>query len=334
MQVALMEGTNPQDEILVELVLLEIKRISETQGNGWILLDFPQNKNQAQLLEMRLSGYEEPKAVKQGNLKRVAGVRKSSLIAPGESHVDEKPQIKSGLDLVIMIEVSNEIAIKRSAGQRFDPIKGSKYHLEFSPPPSNIPGLNERLSSRVDDGNSAEQIQYQILSFEEQSEQLKSWFARFGNLETLANEGGIDEAASSAYEMMTDLILRKQLVDHTSIASLIAADVDEKKDADEVSLEDQIIEAAKEVAVDKASKPKPTSGKKDRGQSGAAVKPDPTPGAKGVKSGPQSPEVPEQPVPQQDSPHLSRATGLDGFKLPSKELAEILSDRKPTKFNK
>lgn len=224
---ALLEGVSPDDEILVDIAVWGIKKASEASGNGWILLNFPQTKTQAQILEKKLSGYfnisniryEEPKPVKPGNLKRIATAvtalvpnsRQRSLVAQSEIKSNENIRISSGLDMVIMLHVNNEIAVKREAGQRIDAVTNRKYHLEFSPPPLDTPGLNERLSTKLDDGNSAEQLQYRIQAFEDQEELLESWFSRFGNIEKLPNENSVEEMTSNAFEVITDLVLRKQL---------------------------------------------------------------------------------------------------------------------------
>lgn len=77
-QVSLMEGSSPDDQLLVELVVDALKRISPNAASaaallngesiqnlasgsnstdpGWVLLNFPRNRNQAQMLEKVLSG--------------------------------------------------------------------------------------------------------------------------------------------------------------------------------------------------------------------------------------------------------------------------------------
>ncbi|KAJ3204680.1 RNA polymerase II subunit A C-terminal domain phosphatase, partial [Clydaea vesicula] len=176
-QLSMMEGKSPEDSHLVSLVADAMQNLPKSESekfSGCILLNFPRNRLQAQLLEKELSGYEDPKPIKLGHLKRglnttkdnsvspfsgkgeaeVEQNRKRSMIAPVENKTENKRTIcQSGIDMVILLDVDNETAIKRSAGRRLDSITNEEYHLEFNPPPTEAPGLNERLSGVVDDGN-------------------------------------------------------------------------------------------------------------------------------------------------------------------------------------
>jgi adenylate kinase family enzyme len=154
-QQSLLEGQAPDDEHIIKLLIIEIKKQSENPINsGWVLVDFPRTKAQAQLFEKELSGYEEPKPIKLGNLHRSGKEKtektenethqsvpkKRSLIAPpGENSAATSaiPAV-SELDAVILLDVSNETAFRRAAGRRLDPVSGIEYHLEFNPPPDNI----------------------------------------------------------------------------------------------------------------------------------------------------------------------------------------------------
>jgi len=55
----MLEGGYPNDELLVQLIIDAISRVNidhpDCKG-GWILVNFPQNKEQAVLLERELTG--------------------------------------------------------------------------------------------------------------------------------------------------------------------------------------------------------------------------------------------------------------------------------------
>ncbi len=170
MQISMMEGSSPDDQLLVNLVIDTLKRLGNeeeaktgSQENfGWVLLNFPRNRAQAQLLEKELSGYEDPKPIKLGHLKRApkdknsaskdvpppttqhaaptSAGRKRSLIAPSELKSEQKtPSAKSGLDMVFMIDLANDLVIQRATGRRIDTVSNDHYHLQFNSPSTTSP---------------------------------------------------------------------------------------------------------------------------------------------------------------------------------------------------
>jgi hypothetical protein len=65
---------------------------------------------------------------------------KRSLIAPLDDKVETKTPVPfSGIDAIILLNVENETSFKRAAGRRIDPVTNIEYHLEYNPPPTNIP---------------------------------------------------------------------------------------------------------------------------------------------------------------------------------------------------
>lgn len=56
------------------------------------------------------------------------------------------------LDAVVLLEVADDLIIRRTVGRRTDPETGTIYHLEFSPPPAEIA---DRLVHRKDDTEDA-----------------------------------------------------------------------------------------------------------------------------------------------------------------------------------
>ncbi|MCB9693673.1 MAG: adenylate kinase [Alphaproteobacteria bacterium] len=56
------------------------------------------------------------------------------------------------LDVVLVLEVPDDLIVRRITGRRSDPETGAIYHLEFSPPP---PGIADRLVHRADDTEEA-----------------------------------------------------------------------------------------------------------------------------------------------------------------------------------
>ncbi len=56
------------------------------------------------------------------------------------------------LDLVLVIEVPDELIVDRITGRRTDPVTGTIYHLQFSPPPADVA---DRVVQRSDDTEEA-----------------------------------------------------------------------------------------------------------------------------------------------------------------------------------
>ena len=56
------------------------------------------------------------------------------------------------LDAVLMLDVPDDLIVRRIVGRRTDPVTGIIYHLEFSPPPADVV---DRLVHRKDDTEEA-----------------------------------------------------------------------------------------------------------------------------------------------------------------------------------
>jgi adenylate kinase family enzyme len=147
LQLAMAEGLKPDDTLLVALLVEAMQQEPEKPG-GWILVDFPRTKQQAQLLERELSGFEDPKPIKKGELKRTKDKerantsRNRSLITGADLPEESNASPISALDAMFLLDIENSLAISRAAGQMVDSITGERYHIEFHPPPSNVPVTN------------------------------------------------------------------------------------------------------------------------------------------------------------------------------------------------
>jgi adenylate kinase family enzyme len=190
-QLALLEGASPDDTLLVQLAIDAMSHETEPGLGGWILVDFPKTKLQAQMLERELSGYEDPKPSKKGDLKRSGkgsgpnsgANRNRSMIAGTDNPADAQVGYPtSGFDAFFLIDAKNETCFKRAVGQVVDPLTGQGYHLENKPPPINAPGTIERLVPVDDASRSISQLQYHLAAFEGEQEELVDWIGQFKNL--------------------------------------------------------------------------------------------------------------------------------------------------------
>lgn len=90
--------------------------------------------------------YEEPKKAKQSLQKRkslsnikipIPSKKASATIERGFETKEGK--LKSGLDLVLLMNADDEAVLKRKTGSKIDTFTGKMYHLEYNPPPENEP---------------------------------------------------------------------------------------------------------------------------------------------------------------------------------------------------
>lgn len=105
---SLENGEAIPDEIVVHIITEKIKTLHNDKG--WILDGFPCTYNQTKLLEKALTGYDVDKPA----LERP---KMESILAPNPKPQTEKPKHKSGIDLCIYLDISDEMAIQRSIGR-------------------------------------------------------------------------------------------------------------------------------------------------------------------------------------------------------------------------
>jgi adenylate kinase family enzyme len=213
LQLAMLEGQAPEDSLLVALVLEAMSQEPERPG-GYLLVDFPKTRQQAQLLEREISGYEDPKPIKKGDLKRskdkeraTTGNRNRSMINPTENPQDNPvPQPISGLDAVFLLDVNNEVAFKRASGQLIDPISNQKYHIENNPPPVDAPGTYDRLATVEDPSRSLAQLQYHLSTFSEEEESLKEWLNQFKTLHVIDANSSREVIQKLVFEELNSVV--------------------------------------------------------------------------------------------------------------------------------
>lgn len=86
------------------------------EGTGWVIDGFPQNYNQAKLLEKGLSGFDANAKEAPTKPARNQPRRKSSLV-PDPRPPPPPPEPTSGIDAVIVFDVDDNVCLKRAAGR-------------------------------------------------------------------------------------------------------------------------------------------------------------------------------------------------------------------------
>ncbi|EDV23473.1 uncharacterized protein TRIADDRAFT_58131 [Trichoplax adhaerens] len=208
---ALKRGKAVDDQVMVDIITNTIKKIP--QGSGWILDDFPSTYNQAKLFEKALTGYDpSPPQVKTiSQAKGGSKARKKSLLAPDPKPEEKLPPPVSGIDVVILFDVKDEVVLKRATGRTKTMTSSKQYHEEFNPPPEGSrTGLNKQDKVMpVSDANYAsEHVQQRLVGFHDTWSKLEKWFTKFGNLKKI--DGAEDqETVFQNVETILEEVLEK-----------------------------------------------------------------------------------------------------------------------------
>lgn len=99
----------------------EIAQLLSVEKNGWVLVDFPRDVNQAKLLENHFHGYrsasDQPKPADQVNFE-VWSKFADPEITSKELYFDAQP---SCFDSVILLSTSKEECLRRCNNRKIDP---------------------------------------------------------------------------------------------------------------------------------------------------------------------------------------------------------------------
>ena len=105
---SLNSGEPVKDEIVVHILCETIKTLP--QEKGWIIDGYPNTIAQAKLLEKALTGFNEDNTV-------ALKLKRESILAPNPKPAPPKPKHKSGIDLLIYLDITNDNVLKRSVGR-------------------------------------------------------------------------------------------------------------------------------------------------------------------------------------------------------------------------
>ena len=174
---------------------------------GYVLVGFPQTLAQAKLLELQLSGFTLPTAptakstgVPKLSAKKVGKV--GSKVARAVTPPPHEGPYPSAIDLVLRLDQSNEVLLRRARGQRIDPLTGQVYHLDYAQPTE--ADMNASIVSHPSTGakTSASNLKARLalppaaadvlatlpetfLTYEAAEKDIAEWFELFGTIKVV-----------------------------------------------------------------------------------------------------------------------------------------------------
>ncbi|KAJ1512516.1 Sperm flagellar protein 2 [Coelomomyces lativittatus] len=266
---SLSSGNEVEDEVLTALVAHTLR---QTKNSGFLLVGFPRTRLQAQLLEKELTGYEEMKPIKPGNLKRTGSSnpkqtkslqKVKSLVAPDLVSSETPPTSHTGcFDAVVLLQMDVDTAVKRLTRKRIDPETNSIYLLDENPPPTNEIGIHDRLIP-VDESKVG-QIHIKMALFDEEIQKLGEWYSKIGNYMVIDASGSQDETWKLFENLVLELKEKKKNIETSPnpttgglVTSFGQSEIPKELDPEK--------EAVKEVELDKENdKERERDGEKEK----------------------------------------------------------------------
>jgi adenylate kinase len=138
--------------------------IRDTDFRGFVLDGYPRTIEQAEWLDDFLTGAGEP------------------------------------LDTVLSLQVPAEVIIDRLSKRRVNPETGENYHLDFKPPPPDIPA--DKIIQRKDDMPDA--ILHRLQIYDEETHPVQDWYRQRGMLQEIDGRGSFEEVYGRILDAIPD----------------------------------------------------------------------------------------------------------------------------------
>lgn len=104
------------------------------------------------------------------------------------------------LDAVFSLQVPDEDVVRRLSRRRTDPETGAIYHLDFNPPPDDVP--EERLVHRTDD--EPEAIRHRLEVYHEETAPVEAFLRGHVRFFEVDGTGALDEVQARISEAITE----------------------------------------------------------------------------------------------------------------------------------
>ena len=105
-------------------------------------------------------------------------------------------------DAVVSLEISDDEIVSRMSGRRVCPKCGATFHVVSNPPKTEgvCDVCGEALIIRPDDA--PETVQSRLDVYHAQTEPLKDFYARLGNLRSVENAGSIEAVSAAIFRAL------------------------------------------------------------------------------------------------------------------------------------
>ena len=228
---------NPKDDQSLLNIEKEIENIKNNSVKGFILVDFPTNVNQCNMLEHYLTGYidetELPKSQKLINIQSISSLIDFNLPPPENNKIK-----KAGIDFIINIITKEEEVNERFSKTKYDPLN-DKIYSEYELNQELLNTKDKKLAERLVDQIpyfTKEHFDYYKKEYDEKITKINLFYNMFG-FETSISENEInllnidnDKEINKTYqELDTEKIETKKDSDSESSQSLDEKVVADKK---------------------------------------------------------------------------------------------------------
>ena len=145
----------------------------ESKSQGYVLLNYPTNLQEAVDLERHLGGFVHPSELPP-EIRDIKKEESAVLVVPSPKIFQPQNLFESAWDLVLWLDIDVNTAVRRATERRIDPA-GNVYNLLVNPPPDNILAKCKTIDSPTE-----EQIRAEFARHEEHRDSLLHWFSLFG----------------------------------------------------------------------------------------------------------------------------------------------------------
>ena len=106
------------------------------------------------------------------------------------------------IDWALSIEIADETIVERMSGRRTCPDCGASYHIVNSP--SKVEGVCDKCGAqlviRADD--QPETVKARLVTYHQETEPLKDFYAKLGKLKTVDNQPSIAETSEAIFQVL------------------------------------------------------------------------------------------------------------------------------------